>query len=91
MEDRLPQGCNLLKQIELEGGGPCTVTHPESMEEVVVGDVGGEVVIKNHRHRLPDHLHEAYVTIVPPPFWYRDHRMPGLLLWYYSVAELYLN
>ena len=29
-EDLLPQGCNLLKHIELKSGGPCTATRPES-------------------------------------------------------------
>ena len=31
MEDRLSQGRNLLKQLELEGGGSCTATFPESV------------------------------------------------------------
>ena len=38
MENLSPQGRNLLNQTELEGGGSCTTTRPESMEEVVVGD-----------------------------------------------------
>ena len=46
MEDRLPQGRNLLKQLDLEGGGPRTATCPESVEKVVVGDGGGEAAIE---------------------------------------------
>ena len=42
MENRLPQSRNLLKQLDLNGGGPRTATHPESVEGVVVGDGGGD-------------------------------------------------
>ena len=87
MEDRLPQVRNLLNQIELQGGGPRTVTHPESVEEVVVGDGDDKAAIENHCHCLPNHLHEAYAALVPSPFRYQDHRLPGRLLWYYSIAE----
>ena len=45
MKYLLPQGLNLMKRLELEGGSPCTATRPESMEEVVLGDGGGEAVI----------------------------------------------
>ena len=80
MEDRLPQGRNLLKQLDLEGGVPRTVTRPESVEGFVVVDGGSEAAIENHRHYLPNHLHKAYVTLVPSPYWYQDHRLPGRLL-----------
>ena len=52
MEHCLPQGCKMLEKIDLEGGGPRTATHSEPVEEVVVGDGGGEAAIENHRHRL---------------------------------------
>ena len=45
MKELLPQGRNLLKQLEIEGDGPRTATCPESVEEVVVGDGGGEAAI----------------------------------------------
>ena len=81
MEDRLPQGHNLLKQIDLKGGIPRTATRLESVEGVVVGDSDGEAAIENHRHRLPYHLHKAYAPLVPSPFWYQDHCLTGRLLW----------
>ena len=68
MEDLLSQGHNLMKQLELEGGGPRTATHPESVVEVLVGNDGSEAAIENHRHHLPNYLHEAYAAVVPPPF-----------------------
>ena len=80
MEDRPPQGCNLLKQLDLKGGGARTTTCPEFVEEVVVSDGGGEAAIDNHRHRLPNHLHKAYSTVVPYPFWDQDHRFLGRIL-----------
>ena len=45
MEERLPHGRNLLKQFDLEGGGPRTATLPEPMEGVVVGDGCGEAAV----------------------------------------------
>ena len=80
MEDHLPQGCNLLNNFEFKGGGPRTATHPKSVEEVVVGDGGGEAAIENHRHRLTNHLREAYTAVVPSPFRYQDHHMTGRFL-----------
>ena len=68
MEERLPHGRNLLKQFDLEGGGPRTATLPEPMEGVVVGDGGGEAAIKNQLHRLPHHLHKPYDAVVTDPF-----------------------
>ena len=67
MEDRLPQGCNLLKQIDLKGGGPRTATRLESVEGVMLGDGGGEAAIENHRHRLTNHLHDAYTAVLTSP------------------------
>ena len=55
------------------------------MEGVMLGDGSGEAAIENHRHRLPDHLHEAYAAVVPSPFRYQDHRLPGCLLYDDSV------
>ena len=80
MEDRLPQGRNLLKQIDLEGGGTRTATRPEYVEVVVVGDVGDEAAIENHRQRLLDHLHGAYAAVVLYHFQDQDHRLPSYLL-----------
>ena len=45
MEHRLPQGCNLLENLDLKGDGPHTVTRPEPVEGVVVGDGGVESAI----------------------------------------------
>ena len=45
VQDLLPQGRKLLKQLGLKGGGACTATCPEPMEEVVVGDGGCETSI----------------------------------------------
>ena len=87
LEDRLPQGLNLLKQLDLEGGGPCTTTRSEYVEGVVVGDGGGEAAIENHLHRLPNHLHEDYDVLFPSPFRYQDHRLPGRLLCDDPVSE----
>ena len=70
-----------MKQLDLKGGGPCTTTHLESVEGVVVGDGGGEAAIENHRHRLLDHLHESYAVVVPSPFRDQDHRLPVRLLY----------
>ena len=64
MEDLPPQGCNLLKQLEKYSGYPRTATRPESVEEVLVGDGGGEAAIDNHCHGLPNHLHEAYAGVL---------------------------
>ena len=30
---------------------------PETMEDIVEGDEGGEALIEDHRHQLPHHLH----------------------------------
>ena len=49
-EDHLPQGRNLMNQLDLKGGGTHTANRPESVEEFVVGDGGGEAAIDNHRH-----------------------------------------
>ena len=57
MDHCLPQGRNLMEQLELKGGGPCTATCLEPVEGVVVGDGGVKAAIENHRHRLPQHLH----------------------------------
>ena len=46
MEDHLPQVRNLLKQLDLKCGSPCTATRPESVEGVVRGDAGGEAAIE---------------------------------------------
>ena len=34
-----------------------TATRLESVEEVVLGNGGGEALIKNHHHCLPNQLH----------------------------------
>ena len=60
-------------QLDLEVGVPLTATCPEFVEEFVVGDGGGEAAIENHRHHLPNHLHEAYAEVVPSPFQYQYH------------------
>ena len=52
----------------------------------MVGDGGGEAAVENHRHRLPDHLHEAYVALVPSPFRDQYHLLPGRLLRKDSVS-----
>ena len=57
MKELLPHGCNLLEQFDLKGVGLYTVTRPEPMKGVVVGDGDGEVAIDNHHHFLPHHLH----------------------------------
>ena len=80
MEYRLLQGLNLLKQLDLSGGGPCTATCPEYVEEVVIGDGDGEAAIDNHWNCLPNQLHKAYVAVVPYPFQDQDNRLPGRLL-----------
>ena len=50
MEGRLHQRRNLMEQLELEGGGLHTANHPEYVEEVVLGDGGGEgFPVANHR------------------------------------------
>ena len=88
MKYRLPQGRNLLDQLDLKGGGPCTETRPEAVEKSVVGDGSSEAVIENHRHQLPDHLHEAYALVIPSPFWDQEHHMLGRPLHKYSVSEI---
>ena len=70
MEDHLPHGRKLLKQFDLKSGGPCTATHSEPMEDVVVGDGGVEAVIENHHPCLTHHLHETYAAVVSDSFWY---------------------
>ena len=68
MEDRLPHGCNLLKQFDLEGGSPHTAPHPGPSEGFVVGYGGGEAETENHCHRLPHQLHETYAAVVTTTF-----------------------
>ena len=80
MEYFLPQGHNLMEQLNPEVGVPHTATRLEPVEGVVVFDGNGEAAVENHRHHLPDHLHEAYAELIPSPFWYQDHRLPGRLL-----------
>ena len=87
MEERLPQGRNLLKQLDLKGDDPRTATHPESVEESVIGDGGGEAAVQNHRHRLTNHLYEAYNTILPSPFRDQNHGLPGRLLYNDPISE----
>ena len=72
----------MINKLDLKGGGPCTATRPESMEGVVVGNGGGEEAIENHRHCLPNQLHEAYTAVPNPPFQDQHHRLPGGLLCY---------
>ena len=64
MENRLPHGRNLLKQLDLEGEGPCTATRSEFMKGFVVGDGVGKASIYNRFHRLLHHLHETYAAVV---------------------------
>ena len=45
VQDFLPQGCKLLKNLGLKGGGTCAATHPKYVEEVVEGDGGCEPAI----------------------------------------------
>ena len=45
VQDLLPQGLYLLEQLGLESGGTCAATHPETVEDVVVGDGGCETAI----------------------------------------------
>ena len=87
MDYRLPQGRNLLEHLDLEGGGPYTTTRLRSMEGIVLGDGNGEASVENHRHRLPDHIHEAYAAVIPSPFKYQDHRLPGRFLHKESISE----
>ena len=72
------------------GDGPRTTTRLELVEEVVVGDGGGEAAIKNHRHRLPHHLHKAYAALVTSPFQDHDPCLPGRLLREFSSPEFYM-
>ena len=53
MDHRLPQGRNLLEQLDLEVGGPHTANPTEPVEVVVVGDGFGETSIENNCHHLP--------------------------------------
>ena len=53
MDHRLPQGRNLLEQLDLEVGGPHTANPTEPVELVVVGDGFGETSIENNCHHLP--------------------------------------
>ena len=87
MEHCLPQGYNLLEQLDLESGFPCTATRLEPVKGVVLGDGGGEAAIENHHHRLPYHLHKAYTAVFPSPFWDQDNCLPGRLLREDSVSE----
>ena len=80
VQDILPQGHYLLKQIGLEGGGTCAATRPETMEEVVEGDGGREPDILNRRHYLPHHLHKANLPVVRLPLGNQDHSLPRGLL-----------
>ena len=91
MKHRLPQGRNLLEQLDLEGGGPRTATCPEPMEGELVVDEGGEVAIENHRHRLTYHLHEAYVVVFTSTFWNQYHRLTGRLLRKFSLPKFRLD
>ena len=68
VEYRLPHCRNLLKQFDLEVGGPHITTRSETMEGFVVGDRGGEVAIENHHHHLPQLFHQTYATVVKYPF-----------------------
>ena len=65
----------------------------EPIEVVMVGDGGGEAVIKNHRHRLPHQLHKTYnySTLVTPPFRYQDHCLSGRSLCESSFPECHLD
>ena len=91
MEHCLPQGLNILDQIDLEVRSPCTLTHPEPVDGVVVGDGGSEAAIDNHRHCLPHHLHGAYAAVVTSPFKDQDHHMPGRILHEFSFQEFCLD
>ena len=80
MEDHFPPGRNLLNQLEIKGGRPRTATRPEYVEKFVVGNGDSEAAIENHRHRLTNYLHKAYVTLVPYHFRDQYHHLPGRLL-----------
>ena len=90
MDYCLPQGRNLLDQLDLKGGSTRTATCLEPVEGVMVGDGDGEVAIDNHRHCLPHHLHEAYAAVVTSPLGDQDHILPGRLVCEDSVLEFHL-
>ena len=46
-----------MKKFGLEGGSICAMTRPETMEDVVEVDGGGEAAIYKHHHHLTYYLH----------------------------------
>ena len=57
VQDFLTHVHSLMKQLSLKGGGTFATNLPETMEDIVEGNGGGETAIKNHRHHLTHHLH----------------------------------
>ena len=52
-----------MDQLGLKVGDPRAATFPETMEDVVEGNGGGETKIENYRH----HLHKANDIVVSSP------------------------
>ena len=56
-----------MEEFGLKGGGPSAATFPETMEDIVEGNLCGESKIDNDRHHLPHHLHQANTIVVSSP------------------------
>ena len=49
----LPHGCQILEQLGLEGGGPCSSTLSEAMEGIMIDNDQNELAVDNPRHGIP--------------------------------------
>ena len=56
-----------MDQFGLKVGDPSAATFPETMEDVVEGNGGGETKIENYCHHLPHLLHQANDIVVSSP------------------------
>ena len=67
IQDLLPHAHYLMDQFVLKGGGTSAATYPETMEDVVELNGGGEAETDNDRHHLPHHLYQANSVIFSSP------------------------
>ena len=80
-----------MEQFGLKGGSPSSTTFPETMEDVVEVNGGGEAEIDNDRHHFLHQLHQANTIVVSFHLCDEHHRLPSGFLLNLALSEFRLH